>query len=321
MEFKKTIERSSFLNPSTGKVEELEIEIRFDPITGKRSRILTKPLPFPKNPELPDFTKEWCPFCDDKIEDIGARDTRIAKGELLKRNEAILMANISPYAEISLVIRISKAHYIPINEFQPYHFFDGLMLALDYIRKTDFDFSTITMNYLKPAGSSISHPHIQVMLSRSLFDYQERLVQGAEKYYKDGGKCFWDDFWDEFEDNRVSSGRWRLFTPFAPRGFEHVQGYIKKGLTDIEEEDLMEISDCIVRILKAYNEAGFNSFNFGMFAPLRKKEHLPIVFDIVARTPMDKYYQNDTFAIAKLYDESYTNKKPEDTAKEIRNYF
>ncbi len=321
MELRKIIDRASFFNPATGEVEDLEIEIRFDPLTGKKSRILTKPLPFPKNPEMPDFSREWCPFCDERVESMGARDVKIAGKELLKRNEAILMANISPYAEVSLVIRISKAHYIPLNEFRSELFFDGFMLAIDYIAKTDFDFATITMNYLRPAGSSISHPHIQLMASKTLFDLQDRLVKGAERFYNESGENFWDMFWNEFPENRIHEMSWRFFAPFAPRGFEHVQGYIKKGLVELDEEDVMELSDSIVRILRAYDEMGFNSFNFGVFGPLHAMEHIPVVFDVLGRTPMDKYYQNDTFAIAKLYDENYTNRKPEETAKEIKNYF
>lgn len=321
MEFEIRIEKASFLNPATDEIEEVEIEIRQDPLTQKRSRILVKPLPFSKNPELPDFTKEWCPFCDDKVSSIGARDLRVAGGELMRRNESILMANISPYAEVSMVIRISKAHYIPINEFIPDLFFDGFLLALDYIRRTDFRFATITMNYLRPAGSSISHPHIQLMASHTLFDLQERLVRGSEMFYREKDEIYWDYFWKRFYENRIHEGKWRFFTPFAPRGFEHVQGYLKKGLLELEEDELKELSESIVRILRAYHEFGFNSFNFGIFGPISGISHLPVVFDIVARTPMDRYYQNDTFAIAKLYDESYTNRKPEETAKEIRSYF
>ncbi len=321
MELKKTQEKSIFLNPATNEVEELEIEIRFDPLTGKRSRILVKPLPFPKNPELPDFSKEWCPFCDGRVDSIGARDVRVADGQLIRRGEAILMANISPYAEVSLVIRVTRDHYIPVNEFETDHFLNGFMLALEYIKATEFDYATITMNYLKPAGSSISHPHIQVMLSKTLFDYQGRLIKGAESYFAKHSRCFWDDYWDEFEDSRVYDGGWRFITPFAPKGFEHVQGYMVKGVHELDEDDMRELSESIINVLRAYTDMGFNSFNFGIFGPARKREDLPVVFDIVARTPMDRYYQNDTFAIAKLYDESYTNRKPEETAKEIKRYF
>ena len=321
MEFTRSVEKAVFLNPATNEIEEVEIELRTDPLTDKISRILVKPLPFPKNPELPDFSREWCPFCEDRIYSIGARDVRVAGGELMRRNESILMANISPYAEISLVIRISEAHYIPINEFKPQLFSDGFLLALDYIRKIGSSFATVTMNYLRPAGSSISHPHIQLMASDMLFDLQERIKKGAERFFLEEKEIFWDYFWKEFHNNRIHEGKWRFFTPFVPRGFEHVQGYLKKGLLELDEDEINDLSEGIVKILKAYHELGFNSFNFGIFGPVLRKNYLPIIFDIVARTPMDKYYQNDTFAIAKLYDEAYTNRRPEETAEEIKNYF
>ncbi|WP_456478611.1 hypothetical protein [Geoglobus ahangari] len=320
MEFRVFREHFEFFNPVTKKNERVEIEVREDPLTGKTSRVIVKPLPLSKEPELPDFSREWCPFCDDNVYRVGARDLAIAGGELLERGEAILMANISPYAETSLVIRLSKAHYIPIDQFTPEMFYDAFTLARDYLARKGCEFASVTMNYLKPAGSSVTHPHVQVLSSQRLMDYQERMVASAERYWRERGRSFWDDFWESAEELRVAERSWRWFVPFAPRGFEHVSAYLHAGFEEMDGE-LMELAEGVVRVLRFYHSLGFNSFNFGMFAPMEGRNDLPAVFDVVARSVMDRYYWNDVFAITKLYDEAYTNRKPEETAKEIKEFF
>ncbi len=313
-------EIAEYYNPVTKKKDVVEIEIRFDPLTKKRTRIITKPLPLSTKPDVGNVEKEWCPFCDDNVYNIGARDCRIAGNELIERGEAILMANISPYAEISLVIRLTKKHYLSLDEFEAERFYDAFMLAKEYLEKAKVEFANITMNYLKPAGSSVTHPHIQVISSKYLLDYQERVLLAAKEFYEENGMNFWDVMWENSEDRRIFENSWRWFTPFAPRGFEHVCAYIKKGIAEMDDE-FYDLSEGIVRILKAYNDMGFNSFNFGIFGSMERKDFLATHFDIVARSVMEKYYWNDVFAITKIYDEAYTNKKPEELAKEIKKYF
>jgi len=313
-------ELAEYYNPVTKKRDVVEIEIRFDPLTGKRSRVIEKPLPISTEPDVGNVEKEWCPFCDENIYNVGARDTRIANGELIERGEAILLANITPYAEISLVIRLTKKHYLPISEFEAEHFYNAFILAKEYLERVGAKYANIMMNYLKPAGSSVTHPHIQVIASKYLLDYQERVVEAAKEFYEKNGANFWDVMWERSEERKVAETKWRWFTPFAPRGFEHVCAYINKGLGEMDEE-LLDLSEGIVKILKAYSDMGYNSFNFGIFGSLEGEDFLATQFDIVARSVMSKYYWNDVFAITKIYDEAYTNKKPEDLAKEIKKYF
>ncbi|MBE8540256.1 hypothetical protein [Geoglobus acetivorans] len=321
MEFRTVVEKAEFLNPMTNEIETVDVEVRFDLLTGKPSRIITKPLPFSTEPELPDFSNEWCPFCEENIYKVGCRDVKVAKGELMKRGEAILMANISPYARNSLVVRLSKAHYIPIGEFRPELFTDAFLLTQEYMAKLEPDFVSVTMNYMKSAGSSLTHPHIQVLVTEVLMDYQGRVRDCAEKFYSENNANFWKVFWENAENLRIFEGAWKWYAPFSPRGFEHVSAFMTKGFEEIDEEDFSELSEGIVKVLKYYGEKGYNAFNFGLFASFRTEEYLASQFDIVARSVMDKYYWNDIFAITKVYDETYSNRLPEETAEELKKYF
>lgn len=321
MEFKTVVERAEFYNPMTNEVEVVDVEVRFDPLTEKPSRIITKPLPFSKEPELPDFSGERCPFCEEHIYKVGCRDVHVCGKELMQRGEAVLMANISPYAKNSLVIRLSKTHYIPINDFRPELFTDAFMLVQEYMAKLKPEFVSVTMNYMKSAGSSLTHPHIQVLVTEVLLDYQQRIRECADKFYRENGKNFWEVFWDNAEKLRIFEGRWKWYAPFSPRGFEHVCAFINRGFGEIAEEEFEELSEGIVKVLRYYGERGYNAFNFGLFAPFKTNDHLASQFDIVARSVMDKYYWNDIFAITKIYDEAYTNRFPEETAEDLKKYF
>ena len=317
--FIKKVERYRLFNPMEGREEEVEVEIRFDPLTGKPSRIVKKPLPFTKGSFEEELNKP-CPFCEDVIEKVAARDVEILKGALRRKGNSVIFANISPYARYSLVIRICKEHYLNLNEFRDEDFFNSLALAVEYLKEVgEVDYATITMNYLKPAGSSVIHPHIQLIASRELMDYQSRILKGAESFYKNHGRQFWD-LMAEKNELIVKRGKWIWYAPFAPRGFDHVSAYINKPLLEIDESELEELSKGIVKILRYYSSE-YNSFNFGIFGSLNKTPYFGTLFDIVARTPFDKYYWCDVFAITKIYDEAYTNREPEETAKRLRELF
>ncbi len=317
--FIKKVEKYRLFNPMNGSEEEVEVEIRFDPLTGKPSRIVKKPLPFTKGSFEEDIKKP-CPFCEDVVEKVAARDVEILGGELKRKGDSILFANISPYARYSLVVRVCREHYLNLDEFRKEDFFNSLSLALEYLEKVEgIDYATITMNYLKPAGSSVVHPHIQLIASKELMDYQSRIVSGAKSFYENHGRQFWEAI-AEREELIVKRGRWIWFVPFAPRGFDHVSAYLSKPLLEINEEELEELSEGIVRVLKYYSSE-YNSFNFGVFGSLKRTPYFGTLFDMVARTPFDKYYWCDVFAITKIYDEAYTNKEPEETAKRLRELF
>lgn len=170
MEFKVEKEVNEFFNPNEDRLEKVEIEIRHDPLTGKTSRIIEKPFPIAKDPDMSDVEKDgFCPLCPENIYDVGAREPRVLDKKLGEKGEAVLMANITPYAEYSLVCRLSQEHYLGLDEFQVHHFSDAFDLLVDYLEKVkekgEIKYPSIIMNYLKPAGSSIVHPHMQMIIS------------------------------------------------------------------------------------------------------------------------------------------------------------
>lgn len=329
IEFVKDTEESVFYDPTEDRTERVEVEIREDPLTGKTSRILEKPIPINKNPDMSDVEKDgFCPFCPENIEKVGARDVNVLSKEKLEEGEAILLANVTPYSKHSLVIRLTKEHYLTLNEFKKQYFSDAFELIQRYMKKMDDlekMYPFVLMNYLKPAGSSIVHPHLQLLVSKKPIDYQRRVIESGEFFYKDKGINYWKELLDEERDGPRHIGDTGGFTwisAFAPRGFEHVQGICSDDFLDLEKEGLDGLSQGITNVLSAYADMDYNSFNFSLFIPpAGKDKKFAIFIDMITRSNLDKFYRNDEFSMPKLWDEGYSQKTPEKVAEQVRKYF
>ncbi len=324
MEFRKEVEVSKVL--VGGKVDESVVEVRYDPLTLQTSRIVKKDFPIQSGDFEEEIisTKSWCPFCSERIEQMAARDPEIMQGELWKRGEAILFSNLMPYSKYSLVIRITEAHFVKLSEFKAEHFVDAFRLIQDYIKKIPEGkyYITIGMNYLKPAGSSIMHPHVQVMISDISTDYFARLDWSALEFMESNGTDYWQKLVEvEREGERYigKTEKTEWLAAFAPKGFFHFMAVPEeKEFANMSLEQLKGISEGIVKVLKYYERKNLNSFNFTLYCADRLGEHFRTNFHIVARTPFGKYYWCDVFYPKMLHDESIVFFLPEDYAGEIK---
>ncbi len=324
MEFRREVEVTKVL--VGGKVDESVVEVRYDPLTLQTSRIVKKDFPI-QGGDFEDeiqSTKVWCPFCPDKIDQMAARDVEIMKGELWKRGEAVLFSNIMPYSKHSLVVRITEAHYLKLSEFKVNHFVDAFTLIQDYIKNVPDGkyYITIGMNYLKPAGSSIMHPHVQVMISEVSTDYFARLDWSALEFKETNGTDYWKKLVEvEKEGERYigKTDKTEWLAAFAPKGFFHFMGIPEeREFMKMDEGQLKGLSEGIIKILRYYERKNLNSFNFTLFCADRLGEHFRTNFHIVARTPFSRYYWCDVFYPKMLHDESVVFFLPEDYSREIK---
>ncbi len=324
MEFRKEVEVAKVL--VGGKVEENVVEIRYDPLTLQTSRILKKTIPMQSGDFQDEIesTKSWCPFCSERIEQMASRDPEIMKGELWKRGEGVLFSNLTPYSRYSLVLRLTEEHYVPLSEFRQQHFFDAFKLIQEYVKKVPDGkyYITIGMNYLKPSGSSIMHPHIQVMISEVSTDYFARLEWSALEFKESKGVDYWKKLAEVEKEGERYVGRTEKtdwIAAFAPKGFFHFTGIPEeREFAEMSDEQLNGIAEGIVKILKYYGKKGLNAFNFSMFCADRIGEHFRTNINIVARTPFAKYYWCDVFYPKMFHDESVVFFVPEEYASEIK---
>lgn len=324
MEFRREVEVSKVL--VGGKIDESVVEVRYDPLTLQTTRIVKKNFPIQSGDfeEEITSTKSWCPFCPERIEEMVARDPEIMQGELWKRGEAILFSNLMPYSRYSLVLRITEKHFLKLSEFKPEHFFDAFILIQDYIKRIPEEkyYITIGMNYLKSAGSSIMHPHIQVMISDISTDYFARLDWSALEFADSNGVDYWRKLVEiEMEGERYvgRTDKTDWIAAFAPKGFFHFMAIPEeREFAEMSYEQLRGLSEGIVKVLRYYDRKNLNSFNFTFYCADRLGEHFRTNFHILARTPFGKYYWCDVFYPKMLHDESVVFFTPEDYARELK---
>ena len=175
MVFEKIIKRSHFLDPfqSYAPVEKLS-EVRVDPLTGSTSRILDFPVKQLEKSDLgpiAESTRQFCPFCPSVVEQITPKfDPSLVPEERYRQGEALCFPNAFPYDENGAVTVISSEHYIPIDGFTAVLIGDALQCCARYLDdlllgQPEGVYQTINWNFLHLAGSSLVHPHLQVMAS------------------------------------------------------------------------------------------------------------------------------------------------------------
>jgi galactose-1-phosphate uridylyltransferase len=325
MEFRKEVEVSKLV--SGDKVMESVVEVRYDPLTLQTSRIVRKNISLSASESFEEeieSSKSWCPFCGERLDSMAVREAEIMNGELWRKGEAVMFSNLTPYSRYSLVIRISEAHYLPLSDFKTEHFLNSFYLVQDFLKRLPEGkyYISIGMNYLKPAGSSIMHPHLQVLISETSTDYFARLDWSALEFKEVNGRDFWQVLVEKEKEGERFVGRTEKtdwLAAFAPKGFYHFCGIPEeREFARMSEEQLTGLANGIVKILKYYAKKGQNSFNFAFFCADRLGDHFRTNFHIVARTPFGKYYWCDIFFPRMLHDESIVYSAPEEYAAELK---
>jgi galactose-1-phosphate uridylyltransferase len=327
--FRKEIEESRILYPD-GRMERVRVEIRYDPLTLQTSRIVQKTPPFG---ELEEGTDPFCPFCDGVIEKVAARSP-ILKGGIAWKGEAAIFSNITPYSKYSFVVRLTRDHSPSIEDFSVSHFRDGLMLIKETMGLIDGEGSKggegnegglyhfAGINYLRSAGGSVRHPHMQYIASRNPTNYFLRLDERAREFYEENGLDYWTWLVEvEKEDDRyvgeTNGVEW--VAAFAPKGFYHLIGVCgDRTLAEMDEGSLERIGEGILRYMDFLKSKGMNAYNASIFFADGRGEHFRTHIHLVARTPMSRFYWNDTFFMKIIHDESIVYTLPEAFAAEFR---
>lgn len=319
--FRKEIEESIILYPD-GRMEKARVEIRYDPLTLQTSRIVQKTPPFG---ELEEASDPFCPFCDGVIEKVAARSP-VFKDGIAWRGEAAIFSNITPYSKYSFVVRLTRKHSPDVEDFAVSHFRDALMLireAMSLIGQEGYHFAGI--NYLRSAGGSVRHPHMQYIASQTPTNYFLRLDEKAREFYKENGVDYWTWLVEvEKEDERyvgeTDGVDW--IAAFAPKGFYHLIGVCReRTLAEMSEKSLEGLGEGILKYMGFLKSTGMNAYNASIFFADGRGEHFRTHIHLVARTPMSRFYWNDAFFMKMLHDESIVYTLPEAFAEELRGFW
>jgi len=309
-------------------------EVRIDPLTKRRSRIITWGLPSQGKFDFSKMVEEsrGCFFCPENVllktpqflEEI-VPEGRICIGR------AVGFPNLNPVGSYGSVVVLCPEHFLNLNQFTSDMYEEGLSVAKEIIQRTmAFDADTrywqISQNFLLPGGSTILHPHLQVIGDPIPTNEMEWLLDASSSYHKRNGTLYWNDliqiekglgkrYIDTF-------GNVHWFVSYAPLGFNEVSGSVEGhgSIMTLGKEEIASIAKGIVSTLKYYDEKDLSSFNFSIYS-ISGEAHYQLLIRIISRTPFQPSYLNDWTSFEVLHSELTSNITPEELCREIRPYF
>ncbi len=327
--------QSDLRSPIKGfELASVPTEVRIDPLTRRRSRIITWSLPPTGKFDFSRMIEEskGCIFCPENVLSRTPQflEEIISEGRI-SIGKAVGFPNLYPAGTYGSVVVLSQEHFLNLNEFTPQIYEDGLLASIEIIRKTmaydpNARYWHISQNFLLPGGSSILHPHLQVIGDPIPTNEMEWLLDASSSYRERNGTLYWDDLVriekGLGERYITTFGKVHWFVSFAPIGFNEVCGSVEGHgtVTTLGKEEIASLAKGIVSTLKYYDSKDLNSFNFSIYSISGEASYL-LLIRIISRTPIQPYYLNDCTSYEVLQSELTSNISPEELCREIRPFF
>ena len=309
-------------------------EVRIDPLTKRRSRIITWALPPQDKFDFSKMAQEskGCIFCPENVlQKTPQFLNEISSEGRISIGGAIGFPNLYPAGTYGSVVVLCGDHFLNLNQLTPEIYEEAFSVSVEIIRRTmDFDpdarYWQISQNYLLPGGSSILHPHLQVIGDPIPTNEMGWLLDNSTSYYQENRTLYWSDL-IQIEKGLgkryiTSIGKVHWFVSFAPIGFNEVCGSVggHGSITTLGKEEIVSLARGIISTLKYYYEKNLNSFNFSIYSIVGETSY-QLLIRIISRAPFQSNYLNDCTSFEVLQSELTANIIPEELCREIRPYF
>jgi UDPglucose--hexose-1-phosphate uridylyltransferase len=317
-----------------GKKEEVPFEIRTDPLTGTTGRVFSLPYHPPKSPNTEETFKRseeiFCPFCPENIENSTPRfpEKLVPEGKI-RIGSATLVPNVLPLDRYVGVAVFSPQHFVRMEELTPEMMRDAFLAVQEFIRRVSevdrrADCFSINWNYMPPAGSSLVHPHLQVLCGQHPTNHMRIQLEGANRYYHENGREFWDDFLRE-EKERASRYIGEIGPTFWTVGYvpmSHIPDVWcilpkQKSLLEVGEEALNFFLEGLAAVLTYYRTLNLFSFNVSIFS-FRFEEHFRVNARILPRLALREIGNSDYTFLQAVHEEHACVYAPESVCQQIR---
>lgn len=338
--FERSSRTTRYLDPSQNWAPaQITSEIRRDPLLGTTGR-LAHFVGF--RPQQEDFaglaatTREICPFCPERLEDLTPQlpPDVFAEGRL-RRGKATLVPNLSPYDAFSAVTVICAEHFVPIGCWSPGLLGDAISLTRDYaaaIRAAghDLPYTLLSWNYMPPAASTQIHPHLQVIVTDEPGANVKTRIRAQREYLERWGRPFFDDL---VEAERAVGERWvhdsehvTVLTDFVSLSALSDVRIVFPGhqvLDTLDDAALADFCAVTARLLGALGETGVSSFNMSFFPAMSDAADGGRLHAVI--TPRVSFspalHASDIGALNLQLGEPYMARSPEDLATSLRSAF
>ncbi|MQL52428.1 hypothetical protein GFC01_09155 [Desulfofundulus thermobenzoicus] len=335
----KIVNETKFHNPLKGfALTTIINEMRFDPLTGQRVRIM--PM---RNHKLPrhDWTpfveesqKRFCPFCPGHLEKATPRfpDDMIPSGRL-KAGQSVVVPNLTPYEIYAAVAVMCPDHYIAMDSISQEMIMDSFRAALEFLKVAEaYDprrarYGSISWNYMPYSGGSIIHPHLQILSGPEPCRYDAELISHSAAYLNQYGRNFWADLLEYELDKgerylgRVGNTHW--LATFAPRALCDITAILPNRATvaDIEDQDLRDMAAGLQKVIRYYDQLNIASFNATLYTARSEDNGFWATVRIVGRYTIFPLVGSDYSHLQVLHDEPWTLHVPEEMAAELKEHF
>jgi galactose-1-phosphate uridylyltransferase len=334
IEFERDVQEATFHSPlAEFERTTVETEVRVDPLTGRTARIVTDNFLTPDDPHVDEsvLDSEGCFFCPGTVEEATPTYPDWVGPDRGSVGEATSFPNLNPYGAYSNVVALTADHHVPLDEFTVEQFADGLCAALQYVRDVfdhddDARYASVNMNYLRPAGSSLIHPHVQTLVDDRGTNEQRRVADAARDFYEANDEVYWSALamQERGGDRYVAEvGTVHWLAPFAPTHHRHLVGVaagVHSGVPDPRGDAVHDFAEGLVSVLSYYASLGLNSFNVALLVE-RDDPALPPILDVTARSVFDEYYWSDATFFTTLHDEGVVDVAPETYGDEAADFF
>lgn len=282
IEFRIVKKRARLHDPRKAfELVEIESELREDPLTGDTARICHFAFPARTLPELgalAESTQPSCPFCPPRIASVTPRyPETLVPGGRLERGEALLFPNLFPYDDVSAIVAMSRAHFVPMQALPAIMIADALKLAREFIERAAptiagaRSWGIVTWNYMPPAGASQVHPHMQVIVTDAPGNALRRELEAETRFLERHGAPYAQALeaaqrGGAREVLRDGAIAWSV--PFCPVGMlgdaeARIAG--RTTLGECSEAEIDAFAHTLSRVCAAYAGLGMWSFNLTLF--------------------------------------------------------
>ena len=306
-------------------------ELRQDPTT--REWVIIAPERAKRGQQTPKKKRtaelpEWddsCPFCPNNITNQTPDfPDNLGILNLLYQGEATIIPNLYPQWKHHAVVILTKSHDVLLDSITSEHIRNGVFTSIKYfeniIKKNPRDqFASINMNYLHPAGATLTHPHLQVLVGDIPSNHQSLLMTHENNFFEANKINIWNELISEEKKKKQRyigcSGGVNWYLPFSPLGDYEIRAvFSQSNFLNLQKHEIDFFADSLTNILRIYKSLGISSFNFSLLGLLTEEYHKSsrITFSIIPRQNVYENYRNDINFLGFAQNTRFLIYKPED---------
>jgi UDPglucose--hexose-1-phosphate uridylyltransferase len=344
IQFESFQESLEILNPFKGFEKEVQtVQLRRDPLLGHvsiynpllqgKAKVFFGDIDWDLVQRLAAESASTCVFCPHRSHQVARYPDDLVPGGQIQVGAARLFPNLFSLAKHHAVVALSEAHFLKLSELTPELLSDALAAVHRFVERVysrdNAAYLSVNANYLFPAGASLMHPHLQVLMSTQPYTHHAQLTSACLAYFRAHSESYHAVL---IEEERAlgaryiaQTGRWHWLAAYSPLGsHEIIAAHESEGdFGRLGLDDVRGLAQGISAVLRLLESLGYLSFNLSLYSV--RAEAAPQGFNCLLRlihrqNPYPNYRSDDYF-LQKLLQAELIVDLPEHLSECARSYF